>query len=173
MDDKAHVVFVDPHAKSDGRHNDLNIVPDKLVLPFGANVCRQSCMVGQGQKPLALQHLRDGLRPFPRQAVNDARFTFPLLQKLQQLLIFVVASDRGVVDFWAVKAVLKNRILFQSELLTDVLLRHGIGCGCERQERHFGQCLPQFDQPGICWAEVMSPRTDAMRFIDGNQRNGE
>ena len=69
---KAHVWFVDAHAKCNGGNNDDTVLTLEPRLMVGARQCVHAGMVGQGLDALRLQP-RGGLFDFaPRQAVDDA-----------------------------------------------------------------------------------------------------
>ncbi len=46
------------------------------------------------------------------------------------------------------------------QLVEDVFLHTGSGCGCQGHHRHFGKLLTQFMQPLVVWTEIVAPLRD-------------
>ena len=59
----------------------------------------------------------------------------------------------------------------QFQLVDDVGARNLIGGGSQRDDGNSREILFQDRQLGVFRAEIMSPMGDAMRFVDGNQRD--
>jgi hypothetical protein len=59
-----HIVFVNPHPKGNGRHNDVNFIPDELVLSIHALRARQARMVTGCPKSSIFQLVCHFLRSF-------------------------------------------------------------------------------------------------------------
>ena len=79
----------------------------------------------------------------------------------------------AVADVRPVEAVQELARGTQVQALDDLAARGGIGGGGERDARHLGIALGQHRQLQVFGAEVVAPLRDAVRLVDGEQRDGE
>ena len=68
---EADVGFVDPHAEGDGRHDDLDVIPDEQFLVALALLIRQSGMVGADGKALLGQRAQSSSTCLRVETVDD------------------------------------------------------------------------------------------------------
>ena len=72
MNDIPDVRFIDSHSKGDGRHNDVHVLHQELVLDAAALVGVHARMVPQGLDAVDTQHFGDFFHLLAAQAVDDA-----------------------------------------------------------------------------------------------------
>ncbi|MBI5755970.1 MAG: hypothetical protein HZA12_03510 [Nitrospirae bacterium] len=71
MDDIAHIGFINAHAKGNGRHDDLHIVPDKTLLIFIPHFGSQSCMVRESAIAIRLKACRQTVGSLSALAIDN------------------------------------------------------------------------------------------------------
>ncbi len=128
-------------------------------------------MVRQRRDARAAQPGRGFFDFLARAAVDDAGLAVVLvLQQAQQLALGFVLFDDGVADVRPVEALDEGARVAQRESGDDVLARDRIGGGGQRHARHTGIALGKDRQAQVLLAKIMAPLADAMRFVDGHQR---
>ena len=80
-------------------------------------------------------------------------------------------GGHAIADVGPVEPRQHHAIGRNAELLQDVGARRDIGGGRQRDARHARQRVTQRFELAIFGAEIMAPLADAMRFIDGDQRD--
>ena len=75
VEDEPDVRLVDPHAERDGRANDAIVLAQKGVLIAGAHGMIEPGVIGQRAPARAGEFGGELLRPAPRRAIDDARFS--------------------------------------------------------------------------------------------------
>ena len=102
--DKAHVGFVDAHAKSDGRDHHDAVFAQEAVLVLTSNVSVQASVVGQCRDAFVVQPGGGFINALAALAINDARVAVVFVaQEAQQLFARLVFFDDGVAQVGAVK----------------------------------------------------------------------
>ena len=170
---KAHVGFVDAHAKSDGGDDHHAVFAQKAGLVLLALLGGQPGVVGQRGQPLACQPSGGLLHLAPREAVDDARFAVVVFaDETQQLLFGIALIFRDMVaNIGAVETVVVERGFLKLQVLHDVVPGRHVGGGGERDARHVGKTLVQVGELAILGAEIVPPLGNAVSFINGEQRN--
>jgi hypothetical protein len=92
-------------------------------------------------------------------------------QKLQQLRLGLGLGDDAITDVGPVEAGGEDPRLFQLEPRQDVAARRAVGSGGQRQPRHGRKTLVQHRELPIFRPEVVTPLRNAMRFVDGEERD--
>ena len=128
-------------------------------------------VIGQRRDALRLQPRRGLVDLLARQAIDDARFAGMLfLDEAQQLRARVVLVDDGVADVRPVEARDEDARLVQRQPPHDLVARLRVGGGGERDARHLGKALVQHRELQVFRAEVVPPLRDAVRLVDGEER---
>ena len=77
----------------------------------------------------------------------------------------------GIADVGPVKTCHHDAIARNAQLLGNIVARVGV-CGCgQRETRDVGKVVEQGTQQAIVRTEIMPPFRNAMRFINGKQRD--
>ena len=92
-------------------------------------------------------------------------------QKGEQLALRLLLAQHGVADVGAVEAGEEQPRLAQLQAAGDVLARLRVGGGGQRHARHAGKPRRQPGELQIFGAEIMPPLADAMRLVDGEERD--
>ena len=74
MHHEADVRLVNAHAKCDGRHNDVHILHEELVLDLAALVAVHAGVVSQGFDAVHAQRLGNLFHALAAQAIHNAAF---------------------------------------------------------------------------------------------------
>lgn len=77
----------------------------------------------------------------------------------------------GEHEVGPVEAIDEGARVFEFELRADVGLSFEIGGGGDSHARHAGKAIRELAEGAIVGAEVMAPLTDAVRFVDGDERD--
>ena len=128
-------------------------------------------MIGQRADALLVQPFGGVLDLGARQAIDDAALALVARQEPQQLLARLVALDDRVGDVGAVEAGREDLGRPQAELVDDVFARMRIGRRRQRDARHAGIELGELAELAIFRAEIVAPLADAMRLVDGEERD--
>ena len=97
VDDKAHVWLVNAHAEGDGRHNDVDLLEQELVLVLAAGGAVHACVIGQRLDAIDAQQLGKVLNTLATEAIDDARLAFIGLDKLNDVLVDVLGLGPNLV----------------------------------------------------------------------------
>ena len=169
---KAHVGLVDAHAESHRSHHDGAFVPPEGLLHAHTLRIGQACMVGFGLHAFFLKEC-GGLFDFSaRGPVDDPRLPLMAAEKRKQLGMRFLFGQDMIEQVRAVERSPDQPGLPQAEPGKDVSLHLGRGRSRERRHRALGEPL---DKPGkrqIIRAEIMSPLGNAVRLVDGEERDG-
>ena len=176
--DKAHIGFVDAHAKGNGGHHDDAFFAQKTVLVTLAGLGRQAGMVGQGIEAMRGQLRGHVFNLAARLAVHHARVVQPftvdlgavlLPNKADELLDAVFFFDDGVADVGAVEAADEEARVLQLQLGHDVVAGDGVGGGREGDAGHIVKTLVQHSQAQVVGPKVVPPLADAVGFVNGKE----
>ena len=169
---EAHVGLVDAHAEGDRGHHDQAVLAQEPRLVLGAGPRVQPGVIGQRRNSLRGEPFRGLVHRGPRQAVDDAGVAVVLgAQQVQQLPLRLVLRHDAVLDVGPVEAGDEMPRLLQVEPAGD-LLAGGLGGGSgQRDPRHLRPPLVQMGQLKVVRPEVVAPLGDAVRLVDGEQRD--
>ena len=85
MDHIADIGAVDPHAKGNGGHHDIDLFAGKLVLMGLADFIGKAGMVGKVFEPKVVQSRGEGIHIVPAQAVDNSGFIRVFFQEVRNL----------------------------------------------------------------------------------------
>ena len=105
----------------------------------------------------------------PRRGVDDAAAAFVAGQEFDDLAARLVLGGKGKAEIGPIEAVHDDARRRREELRDDVVARHTVGRGGERDGRHWPERLAHPHQTAIIGAEIVPPLRHAMRFVDGEQ----
>jgi uncharacterized membrane protein YhaH (DUF805 family) len=169
--DETHVGLVDAHAEGDGGDHHDPVLAQEAALMTLAHLGVEPGVVGQGGDALGVEPGRGLLHLLARAAVDDAGLALVLVaQPAQQLALRLVLLDDGVADVGPVEAGDEVSRAGQRQAPDDVVARHRVGRGRQRDARHAGVALGKHRQAQVLLAEVVTPLADAMGFVDRHQR---
>jgi hypothetical protein len=77
----------------------------------------------------------------------------------------------GEHEIGAIEAIDEGARVFEFELRADVGLGFEIGGGGDGHARHAGEAIRELAERAIVGPEVMAPLADAVRFVDGDERD--
>ena len=172
MGDEAHVGLVDAHAEGDGRDHDHAFLLEEAVLVALARRGVEAGVIGQRDAALAAEPRRHLLDAAARQAIDDAGIARDARPR----------GRPGAAPWrrpwrargsgcWAGRSRRRrSRASLELEPLDDVAARRPVGGGGERDARHVGKALVQDRELAVFRAEIVAPLRDAMRLVDGEER---
>ena len=92
------------------------------------------------------------------------------LDEFEQLLAGADFLVDAIADVRTIKAGDEFASVLQMQALDDFFSRQGISGSCERDPRDAREALSKHGKPDVLRPEVVTPLRNAMRFIDGEQR---
>ena len=104
-----------------------------------------------------------------REAVDDAALAFSRREKIQQLLLALVALGDGVGNVRAVEAAGEDAGVLEAEAFDDVGAGGRIGRRRQRDARDAREVGGDGRELAIFRPEVMPPLRDAVRLVDGEE----
>ena len=171
VDDIAHVGFVDAHAEGDRRHDDLDALHQKVVLIGGARRRVHTGMVGQRPDAVGHEQFGEFLDLLAAQAVDDAALAFVLLDETDDVVVDIVLGPDFVVEIRTVERRLEDRSVGHAQVLLDVELHLGRGGRREGDQRRRTDLVDDRADAAVLRTEVVAPLRDAVRLVDGVERN--
>ena len=171
VDDIAHVGFVDAHAESDRRHDHLDALHQEVVLIGGARRRIHTGMVGQRPDAIGHEQLGQLLDLLAAQAVDDAALALVLLDETDDVVVDVVLGPDFVVEVRAVERRFEDRGVGHAQILLDVELHLGRGRSRQGDQRRRANLVDDRPDAAVLRAEVVSPLRNAVRLVDGVERN--
>ena len=174
MDDVADVRLVDAHAEGVRRDHNRPPVELEVVLIAPPLLLVQSRVVARGRDARVLQRLADALDRGARRAVDDAAAPHPLAHEGEERPVLAARGAHFKIQVRPVKARHLAQRAAQAEQAPDVLL-HPRRRGRGERGRH-GALRERVDEIGdlqIARAEILPPLGDAVRLVDGDERDGD
>ncbi len=171
MDHVAHVGLVDAHAEGDRGDDHLDALHQEVVLILGARRGIHARMIGARTNPVGGEQLGELLDLLAAQAVDDAALALVLLDEADDVAVDVVLGPDLVVEVRAVERRLEDRGVAHAEVLLDVELHFGRGRGRERDQRRRADLVDDRTDAAVLGAEVVAPFRDAVRLVDGIERD--
>ena len=163
---KADVRLVNAHAKGDGRHNDVHVLHEELVLDLASLVAVHPGVVGQSLDAVHAQRFRDLLHTLAAQTVHNAAFACVLQAVSHDLLKGVLLGAHLVEQVVPVEGRLEHHRVRHVQVLLDVQLNFRGGRGRQRHDGDVGDVFHNRLDAAVFWAEVVSPLGDAVRLVD-------
>ena len=172
MRDEAHVRLVDAHAERDGGDDHDAVLVDEAILVAGAQAGIEAGVIGQRRDAGAGQRCRGILDLGARQAIDDAGVArVALADEGLELGRRILLFDDFVADVRTVETRDETRRAGKAKPGHDLLARHVVGGGGQRNARHVGKALGEDGQADIFGTEIMPPLRHAMRLVDREQRD--
>ena len=167
----AHVGLVDTHAEGNGRHNHVDALHEEVVLVGRTRRGIHAGMVGARLDAVGQQQLGELLDLLAAQAVDDAALALVLLDEADDVAVDVVLGPYFIIEVGAVERRLEDRGVRHAEILLDVHLHLGGGGSRQGDERSRTYFVDDGADTSVLGTEVMSPLRDAVRLVDGIERN--
>ena len=171
VDHVAHVGFVDTHAEGDRGDDDVDPLHEEVVLVGGTRGGIHAGMVGPGADAVGDEQFGELLDLLAAQAVDDAALALVLLDEADDLAVHVVFGPDLVVEVRTVERRLENRGVGHAQVLLDVELHLGGGRGRQGDQRRRTDLVDDRPDTAVLRAEVVAPLRDAVRLVDGVERN--
>ena len=152
-------------------HHSSQALPLPLLLVGGTLFGGHAGVVGQRLEALFTQVLGERFGAFATEAINDARFAFTGFQKGAQLVEPVFLGSHPVLDVGTVKAADECARLVHGQLAQNIVPGLLVGGGRRRDQGHLRVTLLQLTELHVFRTEVVPPLGDAVRLVDGKQRN--
>ncbi len=135
-------------------------------------------MVRQGLDAVDDQQLGQLLHTLARQTIDNAALAGTVLDEADNLLVQLHGVARLgahlVVEVRPVEARDEGLCILHAQVLDDVLLHLGRGRGRQGEDGHLGvDGLDGVAQTTVLGTEVVAPLRDAVRLVDGEERDGD
>ncbi len=129
-------------------------------------------MVREGLDIVDLQRLGQLLNALARQAIDDARLPGSALYVLDDVAVHVLGLAAHLIEeVGAVEARLEDVGLDDTQVLLYVVLHLGGGGGRQRYHGAVAYTVDYGAQLAVLGTEVVPPLRDAVRLVDGVERN--
>ena len=172
MNHEAYVGFVDPHTEGDRRHHNRHVITDEPFLVPAPLIRRQTGMIGQAAKSVAVEVRREGVDGLARKTVDDPALIFKALQEVHHLIGSARLFDHFIKEIRPVKAGLQYGGLLQSEIGNDILT-DPLGGRCrDRQVYGPRKIFAQSPDLPVLRPKIMAPFRNTMRLVDGDAVDG-
>ena len=160
-----------PRPKATVATTTSDFVARERVLHAPPLVRRQAGVVGGGVHVVRAQPLGDLLRALARKAVDDARLARVPGEELRELVQRLALLDHGVADVGPVEAGDEHRRLGEPEPQAHVVARLRVGGGRAGDDGRAGEEASEAAELYVLGAEVVTPLADAVRLVDGEERD--
>ncbi len=171
MNDKPHVGFVDAHAEGDRGHHDDIVFALKALLMGAPGGGIHAGVIGQRRPSGVAQICGDSFHSGPRVAIDDAGLAAPGRQELLELAARLVPGTYLVVNVRPIEAGHEHRRVVERQAGEDLVAGARLrGCG-EGDAWHPGVAAGEHPQTEVILAEVVAPFGNAVRLVDGKQRD--
>ncbi len=141
MHHKAHVGFINPHAKRHGRHHNLQVITLKRLLHPSAFIGVHPRMVTGSTNVVSAQFFSEHFDFFPAATIDDAALPalrFQIADHLRNRLMFF---HQHVANVRAIKTAQILMWLIELQTLHDVVTRRVIRSRRQRHHRDIGKTL--------------------------------
>ena len=169
MNDEANVRLVDAHTEGNGRHNDVHILHQELVLDFAALSAVHARVVGQRLHPIDAERICDLFHLFPAETVNNAALAYVLKAVTHDLLQRFLLGPNLIKEVVPVEGRFEHNRVHHAQVLLNVLLHLGGGRGGQRHDGHIRNALDNGLDAPVFWPEVVTPLRNAVGFIHGHK----
>ena len=173
VNDKENVRLVDAHAEGDGRHNDVHVLHQELVLDFAALSAVHARVVGQSLHAVDAKGLGNLLHLFPAEAVDDATLAHVLKAVTHDLLQSILLGSNLIKEVVPVEGRFEHNRIDHAQVLLDVLLNLGGGRGGQRHDGHIRNAFDNGLDAAVLWPEIVAPLRDAVGFIHGHETDAD
>ena len=90
MDNIAHIGLVDTHTKSDGCDDDINSLVEEGILVVGTGLGIHTSVISQGLDAVGYEQFGQLLDLLTAQAVDNAALAVVLLDKANDVVVYIV-----------------------------------------------------------------------------------
>ena len=157
MQDKAHIRFIDAHAKGNRRHNHPHIVNHKGALIARARAMIQPSMIRQRLQAVGVDRRGQILDMALGGTVDNPRLVGMGLQEVDHLLRHVGLGLHADKEVGPVEAGEKFIFIAETERLFDIFLHTRGRGGGQGQANRIGKTLAHGHNFAIFRAEIMTP----------------
>ena len=171
MRDIAHVGLVDAHAERNGGNEAERLLLEEGILVGGSIAGVHAGVVGQRTNPLLVQPLGRTVDLGAGEAIDDAGIAGVAGEEALQLAARVVALDDRIADIGPVEAGGEDARIGEAEPLDDIVPGGGVGGSGQRYARHAGIVGGDRGELAILGAKIVAPLADAVRLVDGDERD--
>ena len=172
MDHGPYIAFVDAHAEGVRGDDEADRPLRPSPLRAIAFLQWEAGVIGCGAEAGVREPVRDPKR-FPALAHVDDRSTRRALRDAKQPAELVLAARNPEGELGPSEVATQHMWFPEAQLFLDVGHHPFGGRGRERDHRHLREVLPQVADGQVGRPEVIPPLRDAMRFIDGDEGDGE
>ena len=173
MRDEAHVRLVDAHAEGDGGHHHDAFFAQEAVLVLGALRVIHAGVIRQGRNAVLGEELGGLFDLLARQAIDDAGVAaVRALDEIEQLLAAVGLFDDLVADVRAVERWPRTGAPLRAAggaMISSRVCGSAVAVSAMRGTSR--KALVQHRQLEVFGPEIVAPLRDAMRLVDGEQRD--
>ena len=170
---EANIGLVDPHSKSVGRHNRANLFAHEGFLHLVPSAVIQTGVISGRADLRPLENGREVVHRLTGGRVNHGE-SIVLSQNLYDSLFFfgVVPGWNDVVrEIRPIKTGDDRLRVFQGQLASNIAANLG-GCGRRQGDcRRRAERLVHLLHPEVAWPEIVPPLTDAVGFVDREERD--
>ena len=171
--DKAHVGFIDAHAKGVGRHENTELALAKIIMDESPFLIGEPGMVIADRRMGLPEPAGDFLDRPACGAINHNGAGFTLSDQsiqLRQLLPERRTEPNGQGQIVATESGYHRQRIAQGQSFTNVCLDPRRRRRRQRQTGRIVELLSQTPELHVVGSKIMSPLRDAMRFIDDQKR---
>ena len=166
IDDERDIALIDAHAVRAGSNYDLHLAVNKRSLRCCPLPHRQSGMVARDIITMLPQQPETAFHILMGRTINDAAFSFYLLQFIQQRPVFICRGFFGKKQIGAVKAAGNHHRVRKAQAADYILPYRGCSRGGKgRIQRPLRQQLHERPDLQIRRTEIVSPLGYAMGFV--------
>ena len=169
MQDESHVGSIDPHPERDGRNDDVGLLVEEGILILVALGIAQAGVVRHRAVAFIDQPRRKIVHLTSRQAVNDPGLLLMPREHVENLPPQVRARQDPIHEVRPIERPDHLQRVLQAELRDDIAADASGRGGGERVEAGRRQRLAEARQLAVLRSEVVSPLTDAVRFVDRDE----
>ena len=168
MDDKTDVGLVNPHAESDGRHDDPDIIPAEEILIFCPLCVRKPGVVGPHGITFPVEKGMQVICLLTGGAIDDPRFIAIPVQEVKNLLQGRRLQGHLQKEVRTIKAADKFMLRSDFQGFPDIFPDPRRGRGRQGSTDGSGKGGADICQKPVFRAEIVSPFGDAMGLVNGD-----
>ena len=168
---KAHIGFVNAHAKGYGGYNHVHFLHQECVLIVGAGGCVHAGMVWQRADVVDSEQLGQFFHALAAEAVDYARFAGVLLYEAYDVVVGVLGLGPYLIEqVRAVERRFEHSGIAHTQVFLYVVLHLWGGSGGKRYYRAAAYFIDYRAYAAILGPEIMPPFRYAVRLVDGVER---
>ena len=158
MDHKSHVGFIYAHTKGDGGHDDINSFHKEIILCLRAGGRIESRMIWRSLDIIGHQDSCKFLNFLPREAIDDAALVWVLLDKLNDILVYLLSlGSHLIIEVRSVERTLELISICNAETFLDIRSNLIGSSGCKGYDGSIANIINDWSDAPVFGSEVMSP----------------